>query len=314
MGKKASKKKPLHLQKQKANDSKDSFGPKLSTDAWYVSEDGGNEVDQHSSWLAIKNQLIKFYDEKDCLELKSLVKFWGDSEVLNSLCAATLPFVYAERLYAMAKMAIKTEDLHAASLMILAAGLMNQLKVTSFCDVSSFVDNNKSSDEAYDDNLAEILAFCYNAVNGTKSPARMVDYLEELNVDILKANIAAAEPLITIRLKDGGDPERKLEGINSLITLTELLTHGGVSSNIRMLGLKHNDSRLFLSKCGKRSLSDLGIVNGDVIEIEDFSNSTSFDAPFGDITTLSINGGANGGKRSKRKGKGKKNGKGKGKR
>jgi hypothetical protein len=39
-----------------------------------------------------------------------------------------------------------------------------------------------------------------------------------------------------------------------------------VEKNIR---IKHNDNRLFLSSAGKKTLCQLGIVEGDTLEIED---------------------------------------------
>jgi len=174
------------------------------------------------------------------------------------------------------------------------------------------------NDEAsYEEGLVKF-PFCAAVNNATKSPETMRRYLEELNIQELKSELAFAEPTIDVVFRQHSDlvagevTDRKVQG--SLInSLTALLKHGGVSK-ISSVRVKHNGTRLFLSGSGKKSLSDLGIVGNDIIEIEDI-DATSAASNCMDITNLNASPRGHGyattssANRSKRKGK--KKGKGK---
>mmetsp|Transcript_32434 Transcript_32434/g.68024 ORF Transcript_32434/g.68024 Transcript_32434/m.68024 type:complete len:316 (-) Transcript_32434:114-1061(-) len=275
MVKKATK--PLHLQKQKPqrniSSPSSSFGPrKLSSNAWCStsSDVATGEICGQSlpSWDSIKQQLIEFHDTAKVISLKSLLRVWncGGS-------ATALPFEYAERLYGMAKIAIELGDYHGAKVMILAAGLLHQDTVMDIADIIHFVEENDCNDESYEDNLAESLPFCYDSHMASASPDAMGTYLSSLDLERLKTKIASCEPLIALVFNDG-TIERKVPGVNSLITLnTALSRYGEINSKISSVRVKHNGTRVFLSRSGKKSLSDLGIVNNDVVEIENIAAS-----------------------------------------
>ena len=120
-------KKALHLQKQKnktalASDEA-ALGDTLSSDAWYSSNEAeiGQFTDLGKQFEMIKSQLILYHDDNE-LSLKTLVDFWNDSSSLTTLVAPTIPFGYAQKMYAIACTAVELGDFHAAKCNILAAG------------------------------------------------------------------------------------------------------------------------------------------------------------------------------------------------
>ena len=212
----------------------------------------------------------------------------------------------------MAREALETNDFYDAKTMLLGAGILHQTKVSSFDGIVAFMDENDCADESFEDSLSQTLPFCSDAYKATKTPDAMREYLEELNTEELKSKLSSAEPLIDIIFKNGAT-ERKLQSVNSLISLNVLLSHHGEIPKITNVRVKHNGTRLFLSSSGRKSLADLGIVSDDVVEIEDIDSTSSNNCA--DITSMTINAQNNHGstpntsKRSKRRGK--KKGKGK---
>ena len=88
----------------------------------------------------------------------------------------------------------------------------------------------------------------------------------EVLIDELKGEVARDEPKITINVIENGQANTKV--LNSLINLNTALTLilDKVEKNIR---IKHNNERLFLSSAGRKTLCQLGIVEGDTLEIDD---------------------------------------------
>ena len=213
----------------------------------------------------------------------------------------------------MAREAMETNDFYDAKTMLLSAGILHQIKVSRFDAIAVFMDENDCADESFEDSLSQTLPFCSDAYKATKTPDAMREYLEELNTEELKSKLSSAEPLIDIIFKNGAT-ERKLQSVNSLISLNILLSHHGEIPKITNVRVKHNGTRLFLSSSGRKSLADLGIVSDDVVEIEDIDSTSSNNCA--DITSMTINAQNNQGsattntsKRSKLRGK--KKGKGK---
>ena len=71
-------------------------------------------------------------------------------------------------------------DYHAAKTCLLAAGLLNQFRVTSYQEIFDFVDQKNSSDEQYEEQLSKTLPLCFDAYEATKTPESMKIFLKEL--------------------------------------------------------------------------------------------------------------------------------------
>ena len=152
------------------------------------------------------------------------------------------------------------EDYWGAKILLLTAYLLYQTKVSDANEVVAIVKGMKTGDSL------EQLSYCYRGDNATTSPDLMKLHFDEFNIDELKAEVARDEPKITLNVIENGHADTKV--LNSLINLNTALTLtlDKVEKNIR---IKHNEDRLFLSSAGKKTLSQLGIVEGDTLEIED---------------------------------------------
>ena len=301
---KQKKTKPLHQQKEKNSSNDLAFGAKFSSNAWYDDEENNSDS---SSWLCLKNQLIKFHDTSNAISLKSFVEMWELSP-MNSTAVCIPLLDFAERLFALAIKAMKTEAYHVGKVALIAGGFLLQSHTSTFDDMKSWVSENDSCDDSYNARLAETLPFCHEVRLATQSPGSMLAYLNEFSIDDIRARVASAEPIITITLING-TTERKVN-VNNLCTLNIFLTKYGDISTLSNVRIKHNGTRMFLSGTGKKSLARLGFANYDVIEVEDITSGTNCL----DITNLSLNSpnsqaataSSGGSKRAKRKGKNKK--------
>ena len=64
---KQKKTKPLHQQKDLNSSNDLAFGAKFSSNAWYDDEENNESEADSSSWLCLKNQLIKFHDTSNVM-------------------------------------------------------------------------------------------------------------------------------------------------------------------------------------------------------------------------------------------------------
>lgn len=249
--------KALHLQKQQVPSTKVWGDRTNGLRAWSLPE----STSTSTKWLY--DHLNNFYSSKKRVNVPNLVKHFSSSDGLEFLAASTqvsLPFDHAAFLLEMAKVDLDMEDYFGAKILLLTAYLLYQTKVSDAKEVVDTVKGMKAGDSL------EQLSYCYRGDNATTSPDQMKLHLDELNIDELKAEVARDEPKITINVIENGQADTKV--LNSLINLNTALTLtlDKVEKNIR---IKHNDERLFLSSAGKKTLSQLGIVEGDTLEIED---------------------------------------------
>lgn len=303
---KQKKTKPLHKQKEKkANSPNDlAFGNKFSTNAWFGEEEN---YAQDENWSCLKNQLIKFHDTANHISLKTFVEMW---ELSPMNCGSyVIPLLdFAERLFALAIKAMHSEAYHVVKLSLIAAGFLLQSHTSTFDDMKNLVcENDSNDDDSHDARLAETLPFCHDIYMATQSPDTMLAYLNELNIDELRARVASAEPT---HFNHSHQWHNRTENQRQQPLYTKhFLDEVGDISTLSNVRIKHNGSRMFLSGSGKKSLARLGFASDDVIEVEDISSVPNCL----DITNLSLNSPnsqaattAGGGKRSKRKGKNKK--------
>lgn len=256
---KKSPNKALHLQKQQLPSTKVWGERKNGLRAWSLPE----STSTSTTWLY--DHLNTFYSSKKRVNVPNLVKHFSSSDGLEFLSASTqvsLPFDHAEFLLERAKadLDIEEEDYWGAKILLLTAYLLYQTKVTDAKEVVAIVKGMKTGDSL------EQLSYCYRGENATSSPDHMKLYFDELNLEELKAEVARDEPKITLNVIENGHADKKV--LNSLVSLNAALTLtlDKVEKNIR---IKHNRERLFLSSAGKKTLRQLGIVEGDTLEIED---------------------------------------------
>ena len=252
---KETNKAPLHLQKQQVPSTKVWGERKNGLRAWSLPEQSS------TSWLY--DHLNNFYSSKKRVNVPNLVKHFNTADGLEFLAASTqvsLPLDHAEFLLERAKADLEKEDYWGAKILLLTAYLLYQTKVTDVKDVVAFVKGMKAGDSL------EQLSYCYRGDNATTSPDQMKLHFDELNLEELKAEVARDEPKVTLNVIQNGYADKKV--LNSLINLNTALTStlDKVEKNIR---IKHNDNRLFLSSAGRKTLCQLGIVEGDTLEIED---------------------------------------------
>ena len=172
--------------------------------------------------------------------------------------------------------------------MMLSAGLLLQTKVTDIDEIHAFATENNCGDVSYENNLAKILPFCHTTFMACKSPESMQRYLAKLNIQKLREDLRAVEPLVTLVFDDGA-VACSVAGISSLLTLNTVLSRYWQVSKLSNCRVKHNGVRLFLSVAGKKRLADLGINDNDLFEIEDIRVTKPCDDGCVDIANTSTN-------------------------
>jgi hypothetical protein len=204
------------------------------------------------------------------MNLSNLVKHFDCEEGIDFLSASSLvllPFDHAEYLLSIVKTTyLSAEDFWGAKLLVLTAYLIYQSKVTIVKEIFAIVKECfKSDGEIDEDRLAHELPWCFEGYKTTGSVCSLKS-LEHLDLQKLKEEAAEAESKITLVVKDR-DTQTEMT-FNSLVNLNTALKLS-IGKNQKTIRLKHNGARIFLSSAGRRTLSQIGMADNDVLEIED---------------------------------------------
>lgn len=184
-----------------------------------------------------------------------------------------LPYDPAEFLLSIAKTTyLEVDDLWGAKVLILTAYLICQSKTLLPEEITTIVKECFNDGDADVGQLAHKLPWCFDGYNAVKSVDGMKNHLENLDLSELKHEVAAVEPTITLVMKDG-DNHTEIK-FNSLINLNTVLKLA-VGKRQKIVRVKHNGERVFLSSAGRKTICQLGMVDNDVLEIEDSINAVS---------------------------------------
>ena len=200
------------------------------------------------------------------MNLSNLVKHFDCEEGIDFLSVSSqvlLPFDHAEYLLSIVKTTyLSAEDFWGAKLLVLTAYLIYQSKVTNVKEIFAIVKECFKSDGEIDrDRLAHELPWCFEGYKTTGSVGSLKS-LEHLDLQKMKEEAAGAESKITLLVKDRDTQKRSLVNLNTALKLS-------IGKNQKTIRLKHNGARIFLSSAGRRTLSQIGMADNDVLEIED---------------------------------------------
>lgn len=248
-------------------------------------------------------------NSKKALNLPSLVKHFNSEDGLHFLSPSTqaiLPFDHAEFLLSIAKTTyLEVDDLWGAKVLILTAYLIYQSKTEPPDEIVTIVKECFDDGDVDEGHLAQELPWCFDGYNAVKSVDGMKNHLENLDLSELKHEVAAVEPTITLVVKEGhSQTEIKF---NSLINLNTVLKLA-VGKKQKIARVKHNGERVFLSSAGRKTIRQLGMVDNDVLEVEDSINTVTQPSDMDDIMNVKENTAATSNRRKKKnKKKSKKN-------
>ena len=204
------------------------------------------------------------------MSLQNLAKHFDCKEGIDFLSVSSqvlLPFDHAEYLLSIVKTTyLSAEDFWGAKLLVLTAYLIYQSKVTNVKEIFAIVKECFKSDGEIDrDRLAHELPWCFEGYKTTGSVGSLKS-LEHLDLQKMKEEAAGAESKITLLVKDR-DTQNEMT-FNSLVNLNTALKLS-IGKNQKTIRLKHNGARIFFSSAGKQTLSQIGMADNDVLEIED---------------------------------------------
>ena len=260
---KKSETKALHL--QKAPTSKAWGARKFGLRAWPPDSDQNEST--KLKWL--HKHLGDFHNSKKAINLLNLVKHFACEDGMDFLSAsnqALLPYDHAEFLLATAKVwTEENEDYWGSKVLVLTGYLICQAKVCAAKEIVTIVKECCNSEEVDEEQLSRQLPFCHEGFLATKSVDEMKRHLKHLDFSEL-ADLEAKITLNVNMLFEGTQTEMTF---NALINLNTALQLSLGKNHCRSIRLKHNGSRVFLSSAGKKTLSQLGMKDNDVLEIED---------------------------------------------
>mmetsp|Transcript_12611 Transcript_12611/g.19427 ORF Transcript_12611/g.19427 Transcript_12611/m.19427 type:complete len:312 (-) Transcript_12611:294-1229(-) len=274
MGKQQTK--ALHLQKSQSQSSCSKLWGerKFGLRVW-PSHPNQNET---TRWLY--DHLGAFHNSKKAINLSNLAKHFNCEDGIDFLSPSTqaiLPFDHAEFLLSIAKTNyVEVDDYWGSKVLILTAYLIYQSKTLFPKEIVSIVKECFKSEGGIDvdeGRLACKLPWCFDGYNAVKSVDGMKNHLDNLDPSELKHEVAATEATITLNVMKDGHTHTEMK-FNSLINLNTVLKLAvGKEQKITQLKVKHAGVRVFLSSAGRKTISQLGMADNDVLEIEDSINT-----------------------------------------
>lgn len=231
-------------------------------------------------WLY--DHLGAFHNSKKAINLSNLAKHFNCEDGIDFLSPSTqaiLPFDHAEFLLSIAKTNyFEVDDYWGSKVLILTAYLIYQSKTLFLFpkEIVSIVKECFKSEGGIDvdeGRLARKLPWCFDGYNAVKSVDGMKNHLDNLDPSELKHEVAATEPTITLNVMKDGHTHTEMK-FNSLINLSTVLKLAvRKEQKITRLKVKHAGVRVFLSSAGRKTISQLGMADNDVLEIEDSINT-----------------------------------------
>ena len=232
-----------------------------------LSQPSHPEQNETTKWLY--DHLASFHNSKKVISLPNLIKHFNCGDGIDFLSASSqvlLPFDHAEFLLSIVKtIYLSVDDFWGAKVLVSTAYLIYQSKLTNAKEIFSIVKECfKTDGEIDEDRLANELPFCFEGYKAVESVESMKS-LEQLDLPKLKEEVSTAESTVTLVVKDGNTQTDMT--FNSLINLNTLLNLS-IGKKQKIIRLKHNGSRVFLSSAGRKTLRQLGMADNDVLEIE----------------------------------------------
>ncbi|KAL7553619.1 hypothetical protein ACHAWF_016923 [Thalassiosira exigua] len=192
-----------------------------------------------------------------------------------------LPYSFSALFLDWAKSRLDVGDDSGAKIFIMSSGLIQQSRLMHIEDIFKVTLGDGKSD--LDDEKFRTLTFYHRACEAVKSLDSMKQYLNDLDPVELENELRNAEPQILIVFSNTTDGSKEVVQVNPLIKLKTLVNTILVSvysgeddgrlvnhkAFAKTLRISFNGKRLFLSSYGKKRISELGIIQGSKIIVEE---------------------------------------------